>query len=512
MSSFDYVVVGGGTAGCVVAARISEDPNVSVLLIEAGRRDATDAMRAPAQWLTLLGSDVDWGFRTAPQAGLNDVVLQYPRGRVLGGSSGINAMTHLRADRSSYDDWAADGATGWGFDDLLPYFRRSEHAPGRDPQLRGTDGPLTVQPTSRPHPAAEAFFEACRERGYPVSADLNGAQPEGVCWFDQNIVDGKRQSAADAYLRPTLGRPNMNVVTNAMVIGLTFAGTTCTGVRYRQGLSGELTVDAEREVILCAGAVGSPHLLLLAGIGPADQLRQHGIGVVADLPGVGANLSDHPLDVVVYSASQPVTLGPHNITDVLAACRVDPSATAPDAHMLFLAVPFVPPGRTAPENGYAIAFSMLRPHSRGSVQLASSDPTAAPLIDPAFLTDHRDVDFMVRAARAARELGEAHAFHAWRDEEVVPGPRVTSDEELAAYLRQSISMYFHAVGTCRIGTGPTAVTDTDLRVHGLSGLRIADASVMPSLPSANTNATVLAIAEKAAELIRIDALGFHHAG
>jgi choline dehydrogenase len=504
MTSFDYVVVGGGTAGCVVAARLSEDPDARVLLLEAGRQDGTDEMSVPAKWLALLGSDVDWGFRTTPQAGLDGVVLEYPRGKVLGGSSGINAMTHVRADRSSYDNWATDGATGWGFEDLLPYFRRSEHAPGRDPRLRGTDGPLTVQRTTNPHPAAEAFFEACQERGYPISADLNGTQSEGVGWFDQNIIDGKRQSSADAYLRPILGRPNLTVLTDALVTGLTFTGISCTGVKYRQGLSDTITVGAEQEVILCAGAIGSPHLLLLSGIGPADHLRQHGVDVVAALPGVGAHLSDHPLDVVVYSASQPVTLGLHNIVDVLAACRVDSSSTSPDAHMLFMAVPFVPPGRTAPEHGYAIAYSMLRPHSRGSVRLASPEPAVAPLIDPAFLTDKRDVEFMVRAARAARELGETHALKAWRNEEVVPGPRVTSDEELAAYLRQSISTYFHAVGTCRMGTGPTAVTDSDLRVHGLARLRIADASVMPSLPSANSNATVLAIAERAADLIRFD--------
>ena len=508
MSSFDYVVVGGGTAGCVVATRISEDPDVRVLLIEAGRRNGADAMNVPAMWLSLLGSDFDWGFRTAPQAALDGAVLAYPRGKVLGGSSGINAMTHLRADRASYDGWAADGATGWGFEDLLPYFRRSENAPGRNSQFRGTEGPLTVRPAINPHPAAEAFFEACQERGYPVSDDLNGADTEGVCWFDQNIVEGKRQSAADAYLLPALPRPNLTVVTEALVTGLTFSGTSCTGVRYRRVASGELTVECRREVIVCTGAVGSPHLLLLSGIGPADQLRRHGIDVVADLPGVGANLSDHPLDVIVYSASQPVSLGAHNVADVLAACRVDHSSIVPDAHMLFLPLPYVPPGRTAPEDGYTIAFSMLRPHSRGWVRLSSPDPTEPPLIDPAFLADQRDVDFMVRAARVARDLGEACAFRRWRDEEVVPGPRTKSDQDIAAYLRQSVSMYFHAVGTCRMGSGPTAVVDSNLRVHGFDQLRVADASVMPALPSANSNATVLAIAEKAADLIRDDRVLF----
>lgn len=340
--------------------------------------------------------------------------------------------------------------------------------------------------------------------GYPVSDDLNGAQSEGVGWLDENIVAGKRQSAADAYLRPALGRPNLTVVTDAMVTGLTLNGTSCTGVTYRQGASAVVTVEAEREVILCAGAVGSPHLLLLSGIGPADQLSQHGVDVVADLRGVGANLSDHPLGVLVYSASQPVALGEHNIVDALAACRVDPSSTVPDAHMLFMVVPYVPPGWTAPQTGYVIGFGMLAPHSRGSVRLLSPDPAVAPLIDPAFLTDQRDLEFMVRAVRAARQLGESDALQAWRDAEVVPGRRATSDEDLAAYVRQSISTYFHPVGTCRMGTGPSAVTDVRLRVHGLERLRIADASVMPALPAANPNAAVVAVAERAADLILRD--------
>ena len=372
-------------------------------------------MSVPAQWLTLVGSDVDWGFRTTPQAGLDNAVLQYPRGKVLGGSSGINAMTHVRADRSSYDRWAADGAIGWGFEDLLPYFRRSENAPGRDPQLRGTDGPLTVQHTTNPHPAAEAFFAACQERGYPVSDDLNGAQTGGVCWFDQNIVDGKRQSAADAYLRPALGRPNLTVFTDALVTGLTFTGTSCTGVNYRQGPAPEnspLTPSAKsscapepsaRHICCCSQALGPP--ISFAGtVSTSSQTCRVWVPICPTIHWTRLStprLSRSRWDSTTSSMS-------------LAACRVDPSSAAPDAHMLFLAVPFVPPGRTAPENGYTIAFSMLRPHSRGSVQLASSDPTAAPLIDPAFLTDQRDVDFMVRAARAARELGAGHALQTWR--------------------------------------------------------------------------------------------------
>jgi choline dehydrogenase len=505
MDSFDFVVVGAGTAGCVVAARLSADPDLRVLLIEAGSDCGPDAMSVPAMWPTLMGSDVDWGLQTVPQTALDAAVLPYPRGKVLGGSSGINAMAHLRADRSSYDRWAIEGTTGWGFDELLPYFQRTENTKGRDPHFRGTAGPVTIERAAEAHPAAEAFFQACKERGYPVSDDLNGGQSEGICWYDRNIVAGQRQSAADAYLRPILGRPNLTVHTGATVTGLVVTRGRCTAVTYGRGASDQRTVHAEREIILCAGAIGSPHLLQLAGIGPAQHLRQRGIDVVADLPGVGADLADHPLSVLVYSASQPLPAGANNHFDALAAVRTDPSSTAPDTHILFCDVPLPPPGRTAPSQGYSIEFTMLRPHSRGTVRLASSDPTAAPLIDPGFLTDERDVAFMLRAARAARDVGKADALEPWRDTEAIPGPQMSTDEQLHAYLRQSTGTYFHPVGTCRMGTDTNAVTDTELRVHGVKGLRVVDASVMPSLPAANTNATVLAIAEKATDLIRASA-------
>ncbi|HXO50401.1 MAG TPA: GMC family oxidoreductase N-terminal domain-containing protein [Mycobacterium sp.] len=502
MNNYDFVVVGGGTAGCVISARLSENKDLRVLLLEAGSEAGPESMRVPAMWPMLFGTDVDWGLQTVPQRGLGDVALNYPRGKVLGGSSSINAMAHLLGDPSSYDNWAADGARGWGFADLLPYFRRSENVEGGDPRFRGTDGPITINTTLERHPVAAAFMDACKELDYPVSDDLNGSQPEGVCWYDRNIVGGTRQSAADAYLRPVLGRSNLAVVTGALVSGLEVNDGRCTAVTYRQGNAEPITVHAECEVILCAGAVASPHLLMLAGIGPAAHLRQHGIDVVADLPAVGANLSDHTLGVLVYSAAHPVPPGAGNHFDALAAVRTDPTSTDPDTHILIADIPLPPPGRTASDNGYSIEFSMLQPHSRGSLRLASPNPGAAPLIDPGFLTDERDVTFNLRAFRAARALGQTHAMEAWRGEEVIPGPDVSSDEQLLAYLRHSLGTYFHPAGTCRMGTGPEAVTDTELRVRGVDGLRVVDASVMPSLPTANPNATVLAIAEKAAELIR----------
>lgn len=498
---YDFVVIGAGTAGCVLAARLTEDRDLRVLLLEAGGDPGPDAS-VPGMWPALLGSQIDWGLRTVPQAGLGGAVLPYPRGKALGGSSATNAMAHLRADRASYDCWIAEGAPGWGFDDLLPYFRRSESADGHDPRFRGMRGPMIIEGAPQVHPTAEAFFQACKERGYPVSDDLNGAQSEGVCWYDRNIVAGVRQSAADAYLRPALDRPNLTVQTGAMVTGLTVTVGRCTGVTYRLTASEQHTVRAEREVMLCAGAIGSPQLLQLSGIGPAADLRRHGIGVIADLPGVGANLSDHPLAALVYAAAQPVPLGAYNHVDALAALRVDPCATMPDTHLLFVDIPLPPPGTSGPDQGYSIEFGVLRPYSRGSVRLASPDPTAAPLIDPGFLTDERDVVLMLRAARVAREVGAADALAPWRAAEVIPGPQVSSDAELAAHLRRAVGTYFHPVGTCRIGSGADAVVDTELRVHGIDGLRVADAAVMPSSPAANPNATVLAIAEKAADLVR----------
>jgi choline dehydrogenase len=499
---YDFVVVGGGSAGCVIASRLTEDPHVRVLVLEAGGAHGPDAMTVPALWPTLIGTTLDWGSHTVPQRGLDGAVLAYPRGRVLGGSSSINAMAFVRAHPSSYNSWASEGAVGWDYDALLPYFRRSESAAGRDPRWRGTNGPMTPMPGSDLHPAAEAFLGACEELGHPISSDLNGAEPEGVSRYELSAVDGMRQSVADAYLRPVLDRPNLTVITNAPVTRLLFTGSRCTGVAYLEDGNHPQTVRAEREVILCAGAIGTPQLLQLSGIGPANHLRACGIPVVVDIAGVGANLSDHPLGVVAHSAAQPMPAGVNNHVDVLAALRADPASEAPDCHILFCDIPVFPRGFEGhAETGYTFEFSMLRPHSRGSVRLATKDPTAAPLIDPALLTDDRDVTGMLNAMRLARRLGQSAAMAKWRKEELLPGPDVSTETELRAYLRRSVGTYWHPAGTCAMGSAPTAVVDLDLKVNGVEGLRVADASVMPSVPGANLNATVLAIAERAAEII-----------
>jgi choline dehydrogenase len=422
------------------------------------------------------------------------------RGRVLGGGSAINAMVFMRGHRSSYDRWVKDGADGWGFDDLLPFFRRTETAPGRDPAVRGTDGPLTVGPATSPNPVLAACLDAASEIGYPRARDISAGLEEGVGWTDLNVVAGRRQSAADAYLRPVLDRANLYVVTGAFVRRLLVRGQRCIGVEF--SVDGELVrALASSEVVVSAGTIGTPKLLMLSGIGPAVDLRSHGIEVVADLPGVGRNLQDHPYAFVIYRPAQPVPAAANNHGEALGLLRSDPDLDHPDLQILFVDIPLTPPSAGGPESGYTIAASVMQPFSCGTVRLASSDPEDAPVVNPRYLSDPRDVAVMLTGLKIAREIGQAPALAPWRAAEALPGPDADTDRELRHYANRTMESYFHPVGTCRIGTGSMSVVDPGLRVHGVSGLRIADASVMPSIVSGNTNATVYAIAERAATLI-----------
>ena len=518
---YDFVIVGAGSAGCVLAARLTEDPQTAVLLLEAGGPAEKWEFAIPAAFSKLFHSPHDWAFYTDEQPHLGNRKLYWPRGKVLGGSSSINAMIYIRGNRRDFDDWQNLGNTGWGFADVLPYFKKSENQARVASEYHGRGGPLCVSDLRTVNPLSRAFVEAAAELGFPPNPDFNGAQQEGFGLYQVTQKRGSRCSAATAFLQPARERPNLTVHSGSHATRIIFEGRRAAGVAYlRDGKLRE--AQARREILVCCGAVQSPQLLMLSGVGPADHLRSVGIPLVHDLPGVGQNLQDHLFLAVAYACKKPVTLdkaenfanlmkylafkrGPltSNIAEAGGFLTVTPGAPAPDLQFHFGPVFYLNHGFDRPDgHGFSIGPTLLRPKSRGQVTLRSSDPLAAPAIQPNYLSEEGDLRILVEGIQLARRFAGARSFALYCGAEYCPGSSVQSDDALAEYVRRSAETVYHPAGTCKMGRDSLGVVDDRLRVHGLQGLRVVDASVMPTLIGGNTNATTIMIAEKAADFIR----------
>jgi choline dehydrogenase len=517
---YDYVIVGAGSAGCVLANRLTEDPSIKVLLLEAGGPDKQREIRIPVAFGKLFRGPCDWAYYTQEEPHLQNRRLYWPRGKVLGGSSSLNAMIYIRGHRHDYDQWRDLGNPGWSYDDVLPYFRKSEDQVRGTSEFHGAGGPLHVSDLRCINPLSQAMVEAGQQCGFARNQDFNGESQEGFGFYQVTQWKGARWSAADAFLRPAMRRPNLKVQTGVHAAGIMFEGTRATGVRVLQGTS-TVEVRAEREVILCGGAIGSPQLLLLSGIGPAEHLRQIGIPVRHELPGVGANLQDHLALPVAYECTQPITLakaeglpslmryvlgknGPltSNVAEAGAFLKVMSGSPAPDLQYHFAPGYFVEHGfQTFDGHAFTFGPTLLRPGSRGWIRLHSQNPLDAPCIQANYLSDPKDVEVLAEGIKIARTLAASPAFARYRGRELSPGPEV-NDSALRAYVAQMAETLYHPVGTCRMGNDSESVIDPELRVRGLDSLRVVDASIMPVVPGGNTNAPAIMIAEKAADIIR----------
>ena len=503
MAQYDYVVIGAGSAGCVVANRLTEDSNTTVLLLEAGNPDTKPEIQIPAKCISLLGSEVDWGYFSEPEPYLGDRKMLCSRGKVLGGSSSINFMMYVRGNPHNYNHWQSLGNFGWGYQDVLPYFKKSEHQQRGASEFHGVNGELSVTDIKSPATIYQRFIDACVSIGYGYNPDFNGERQEGVGSYQFTIKDGKRHSVATAFLLPVLDRPNLTVSTGALVTRLLFEGTRAVGVEVLH--EGTLhQVKANQEIILSAGAFDSPKLLMLSGIGDEEYLQSIGISVVVDLPGVGQNLQDHVLATVVQQSLQDVdpNIASNGTEAGLFLHSQSNSEAAPDLQFFFGPIQFLPPGYAPSDSGFTGAVALDRLQNLGSVTLRSTDPKDAPMLQMNYLQHQEDVQKLIEGVKRIRQLFQTPAFDEFRGEEIAPGAQVQSDADLEAYIRETCSTVWHPVGTCKMGTDPMAVVDPELRVYGVQGLRVVDASIMPTITTGNTNAPTIMIGEKAADLIK----------
>jgi choline dehydrogenase-like flavoprotein len=518
---YDVIIIGGGSAGSVLASRLTEDPNRRVLLLEAGGRDRHPFYHLPAGFAKMTKGIGSWGWHTVPQRHMKDMVIRYTQAKVIGGGSSINAQIYTRGNSLDYDEWRQAGCTGWGYDDILPYFRKAEDNDTFDNRYHGKGGPLGVSQPRAPLPICDAYFAAAGQLGIPRNLDMTGEVQDGVGFYQLTQKNYRRSSTSVAYLRPAERRPNLTVQTGAQVLRIVVDQGRATGVE----LAGQGVVRAG-EVILSSGAIGSPRLLQLSGIGPADHLRELGIPVVFDQPNVGANLQDHVDLFVIAECSGPHTYDrfakPH--LSALAALQylltrkgpvasslfetggfwyADPNARSPDIQLHLGLGSGIEAGVAAmPQGGVTLNSAYLRPRSRGTVRLASADPLAAPLIDPNYWADPHDREMSIRGLKLAREIMRQDALKPYVLAERLPGPDVQTDADYFNYACAHAKTDHHPAGTCRMGADPHAVVDPQLRFNGIAGLRVVDASIMPSVVSSNTNAATIMIAEKAADMIR----------